>query len=311
MTMLDRRVRSFLAVARCGSFSAAARELYCSQPALSKQVAQLEHELGVELLDRSGYRATPTEAGRYLQREATAMERHERRVLAQLATYAHHTVRIGFTGSFENRALLAALQDVKRAHEGLSLEFVKCTFEESLRRLQEGDVDLCFGIEATFRQAQGIACRPLFAHRICVICSFDHPLAAFDRITPDQLADEELVVLSRAFGTGLYRDFMRACRLDGLAPRVKKEVDLFDELVFAVSIGEGVAIVSQEVVRPTEVHVAELVGSHHTSTYVVAYREGDASAAALLVADEVTALFAHSSGDAAADAPGKTGASPS
>ena len=61
--MLDKKVRFFLKVADTGSFSAAARALYITQPALSKQMTRLEEEIGVRLFDRSGYRAELTEEG--------------------------------------------------------------------------------------------------------------------------------------------------------------------------------------------------------------------------------------------------------
>lgn len=61
--MLEQRVMYFITVIEEGSFSAAARKLYLSQPALSKQISVLEKELNIQLLDRSGYRPVLTKAG--------------------------------------------------------------------------------------------------------------------------------------------------------------------------------------------------------------------------------------------------------
>ena len=60
--MLEQRVMYFITVIEEGSFSAAARKLYLSQPALSKQISVLEKELNIQLLDRSGYRPVLTKA---------------------------------------------------------------------------------------------------------------------------------------------------------------------------------------------------------------------------------------------------------
>ena len=62
-----------------------------------------------------------------------------------------------------------------------------------------------------------------------------------------------MIILSKTFSNDLYRDFMDSCKQDGFSPRIKKEVDFFDELVFSVSIGEGVAIVARSVIRENEV----------------------------------------------------------
>lgn len=66
--MLDKKIILFLKVVETGSFSAAARELYMSQPALSKQIFKLEQQAGVPLFDRSGYRVALTAAGCVLNR---------------------------------------------------------------------------------------------------------------------------------------------------------------------------------------------------------------------------------------------------
>src|SRR3954447_3512090 len=73
--MLDRRLSYFLAVAREGSFSRAAEALHVAQPAVSRQVALLEAELGVRLLDRSPAGVAVTEAGRRLAERGGALER--------------------------------------------------------------------------------------------------------------------------------------------------------------------------------------------------------------------------------------------
>lgn len=296
MPILDRRIAYFLQVAESGSFSAAARKLYLSQPALSKQISQLERELHVQLFDRSGYRPVLTEAGAYLYREATDLKDREDEILDRLAGWSRRTVRIGFTGSFENRSVLQAAQNIKRGDDRLELEFVKCTFEESLQRLLAGEVDLALGIDATFRYVQGVDCATLFSYRLCVICSFDHPLASRKTVTPEQIRDEDFIMLSKAFGTQYRKEFMRACQLDGFTPRICKEVDTFDELTFSVSIGEGIAIVSDDVVRPTEVHMAELQGSHHASSYAVACRSDETDPAVLEVRDGIIQRYATADG---------------
>ncbi|MCD8027919.1 MAG: substrate-binding domain-containing protein [Erysipelotrichaceae bacterium] len=103
------------------------------------------------------------------------------------------------------------------------------------------------------------------------MCSFDHPLSKYDEVTVEQLDNEEFILLSQNYGYQFYQDFMEACKQDGLNLKIKKEEESFDSLVFDVSIGEGIAIVSSDVVRKSEVKVISLKNSHHHSRYVIAY----------------------------------------
>src|SRR4051794_38009375 len=91
--MLDRRLLYFLAVAREGSFSRAADVLHVAQPAVSRQVALLEAEVGVRLLDRSPAGVEPTDAGRRLLERGAALEREAAALHQELR--AHGTGRRG------------------------------------------------------------------------------------------------------------------------------------------------------------------------------------------------------------------------
>ena len=150
----------------------------------------------------------------------------------------------------------------------------------------EGQVDISFGVESNFRKHPEVKYDVLYTYDICVICSFDHPFAELEYVTPEQLGKQDMVVLSRKNGVDFYNDFMEACKLDGYIPRVRKEVDTFDELVFEVSIGSGVAVVSKDVVRESEVKVIDFKDTHHASKYVIAtLKKNDDSVVEAVVAE--------------------------
>lgn len=270
--MLDKKVRFFLKVADTGSFSAAARALYITQPALSKQMTRLEEEIGVRLFDRSGYRAELTEEGKIFYQECVKLERKCQSVIRQLHERAGSTIRVGFTGSFENREILTLLNHFKQK-EQVSVTFVKNSFEECLTDLLDDRVDVSFGIESTYKFSSEIEYEFLHSYEMCVITSFDHPLAKRKEIDVKEIRNENLICLSRKFGKGFYRDFMESFERDRISPNVRKEVDTLDELIFNVSVGEGIAIVSKNVVREEEVRILDLKNSHHSSNYVIAYKK--------------------------------------
>lgn len=268
--MLDKKIHYFIKVVEEKSFSKAAEKLFLSQPNLSKQVKLLEEELGIELLDRKGYRPILTAAGEYYYAEMKKIEEWIKQVEEQLRNIDQQEIRIGFTGSFENRRILEAINTVKHQLENIKLNFIKCSFEDSQKFLLEKEIDISFGVESNFRKHPEVQYDVLYPYEMCVICSFDHPFAKLEYVTPKQLKDQKMILLSRKNGLDFYNDFIAACRLDGYTPKKKKEVNTFDELVFEISTGSGISVVSKEVVREGEVKIVEFRGSHHASNYVVA-----------------------------------------
>lgn len=284
--MLDKKVYYFITVVEEKSFSKAAQKMYLSQPNLSRQVKLLEEELGVKLLNRDGYRPVLTSAGEYYFNEIKKVQEYVEGIQNRLNTMEQQEIRIGFTGSFENRRILESLNMVKSQFDKVKLAFIKYNFEESLKRLVEGQIDISFGVESNFRKHPEVKYDVLYTYDICVICSFDHPFAELEYVTPEQLGKQDMVVLSRKNGVDFYNDFMEACKLDGYIPRVRKEVDTFDELVFEVSIGSGVAVVSKGVVRESEVKVIDFKDTHHASKYVIAtLKKNDDSVVEAVVAE--------------------------
>lgn len=274
--MLDLKNQYFIAVMEEGSFSAAAKKCYVSQPALSKQIQLLEGELNIQLLDRSYYRPKATEAGLvYYQKLKQILKEYED-MLEEIAHLDKKKIQIAFTGIVENSRAVQALRALQNEITSLKLSFVKCDFQDSLEKLLHHEVDLSFGIETTFFAQENVCFEVLFPQEICVICSFDHPFSHLSSMTVDQIKKENIIILSQKFGEKFYKRFFESCRLDQFKPHVVKEVDSFDELVFEVSIGNGIAIVSKDVVRSSDVHMIDLKDSHHESDYGVAYlRDAD------------------------------------
>ena len=118
-----------------------------------------------------------------------------------------------------------------------------------------------------------------------MVCSLDSPLAQRPYVTPADIRGEGFVIFKPEYGRLFYRDFMDLLRDDGVRPHVVKSVSSFDELVFSVSMGEGIALVSTSVVDSEQVAVVPLRESSVHSTYVCAW-QGNASPAlvALLAA---------------------------
>ena len=289
--LLDARAAYFMAVVEEGSFSAAARKLMVSQPAVSQQVAQLESLAKAPLLDRSGYRPSPTEAGRKLYNALRVAEDALAPAASALPADGP-AVTIGFTGTTQNQGLLNFTKAFRAAHPDIAISFRKASFDGCRDLLLKREIDCCFGIGATFSEVPNIATARLFECELCVICSHDNPLAACGSLTPADIANQPLVVLSPEYGRNFNRAFMEDLRADGVSRNVAKTVGSYEELVLDVSIGEGIAITSRECVDEREVAVLPYVCSNASSDYVVAWLGGDRAPSVETFIEAAKAFFA-------------------
>lgn len=289
--MLDRKIHYFITVVEEGSFSAASRKLFLSQANLSKQISLLEDELGVKLFDRGGYRPSLTSSGELFYRESIKIREQCLQLQNQLWQAEKQNIVVGFTGAFENREIMKAANAFKRENKLVEVSFLKFGFEESVKNLLNENIDISFGIESSYRHYENIQYDILYNYDICLICSFDHPFANLDSVDIEHVKKEQMILLSRKFGNDFYKDFMDSCRLDGFKPKVEKEVDSMDELIFEVSVGNGVAIVSRDVVRENEVKVLDINRTHHASNYVIAYLQKETKPIVLDYINYIKAYF--------------------
>lgn len=271
--MFDKKIIYFLTVVKEGSFSAAGRKLYLSQSAISQHIALLEDELSIQLFDRQSYRPTLTRAGELYYKGCLELVKQYQQLEETLKTSFTQTLKIGFTGSYENKDILVMINQFKKNNPNILISFVEGNFETCIHNLMENKVDVSFGLDSDFKAKPGIVYQPLHTYELCIICAFNHPLALYDEIDISKLKKESFIVLSPNFGKGFYNDFMNAFKQDGFKPKIKKYVDSLDELVFNVSIGEGIAISSTDVVRDSDVKKIRLINSHHHSEYVIGYKE--------------------------------------
>ena len=185
--MLDKKIEYFISVVQEGSFSAAARKLYLSQANLSKQISQFEAELGVSLFDRAGYKPVLTDVGNFFYKECLKIRKHTNQVLEKVGEYQQKTISIGFTGAFENRQILEAINKFRRNNDNITISINKFNFNGCVNALMTGAIDVSFGLESTFKRYKEIKYDILHDYDICLICAHDHPFAKMKKVSIDQI----------------------------------------------------------------------------------------------------------------------------
>ncbi|MGW9440629.1 LysR family transcriptional regulator [Streptomyces sp. NPDC055607] len=249
-----RHLRVLRAVAATGSFSAAARELGCTQPAVSQQMKALEASAGTPLLIRTGREMRLTEAGEVLVRHAsgilaglTAAEEE----VAAIAGLRAGRVRLVSFPSGSSTLVPTALAALRAAHPGTRVSLVEAEPPRSIEMLREGDCDiaLAFRYGAGRAEWDDLVVRPLLADRLVGLVPEGHRLAGSGPVGIGELAEESWI----AGCPRCRRQLVDVCEEAGFTPRIDFATDDYPAVVGLVGAGLGVAVLPAlaiESVRP-------------------------------------------------------------
>lgn len=193
-----RVLKYFLAVARHRNITRAAEELHLTQPTLSRQLQDLEVELGTPLFTREKRRMELTEAGLFLKARAEEMTAIEAKTLDQFAHLEDFIAGDVYLGCGETQAMrlvVQALTPLGRAYPQIHFHFISGNYEQTFDALQKGVLD--FGLLCMQTPPADFVYRQVpFDDEWGVYLRKDHPLAQKSAIAPQDLYEEQ-VILSR------------------------------------------------------------------------------------------------------------------
>ncbi len=249
-----RHLRYFIAVALEENITKAAERLRVSQPALSRQVRDLEDELGFELLERTAKSVALTEAGRVFLEEASAvLERLEAGVKAAkaVATEGSGELHVGYAPSLTVKILPPTIRAFQAERPRVKVKLHDLSSAEMLEGLRSGRLDFALIGKLATETMPGVQFEPLKAERVRLAVPLGHPLAVGGDGTAGGL-NIGAVAGEPLHGFNLreypeYGDILKVIfdRPDGRAPRLAEEHESVASLVAAVESGMGVAVVTE------------------------------------------------------------------
>lgn len=237
-------LRLFAAVIDQGGFTKAAAALNLSQPAISKSLKELEGELGLSLIDRSGRSMKVTEAGRALYaraRELFGVERIAERELRELRGLKRGVLRIGASTTIATYMLPPVLGRFHLRHPRVRIQTSSANTRAVLRMLLESRVDVAL-VEGPVAHAR-VDVIPWREDELVVISGPEHPLRAKARVDVTSLASEQFLV--REPGSGTREVSEQALARHGIRLANTMRVGGTEAMKQAVAAGLGLAIVSR------------------------------------------------------------------
>jgi DNA-binding transcriptional LysR family regulator len=245
-----RLVRSFAVVAAEGNLTRAARRLFISQPALTKQIRQLEAQLGVQLFTRSRDGMTVTAAGQALAGQSAAVLATWDKALRETkaaASRAAQVLRVGFISSAANEATQQIIAAFARRQPDWQVDMRQGAWADPTAGLAGGDVDAAL-LRLPFPGQDAVRIEVLLTEPRWVALADTHRLATREKVAFDELWDEPFMAAPEE--TGWWRDYWLAeDERQGHPVRIGAVTDKPDAWLTAIANGRGIALAPESASR--------------------------------------------------------------
>ncbi|TBL81311.1 LysR family transcriptional regulator [Paenibacillus thalictri] len=271
-----RQLQYFAKVAKKQHVTQASEELHIAQSAVSRQIHQLEEELGVQLFVQKGRKLQLTPVGKlFLNRVEEILASLDRAVneVHEFMDPEAGEIRVGFPHSLGIYFLPTVVAHFRKSHPGVKFRLRQGTFNSLIRDVMKGEIDLAF-ISPFPEKHDHVTGELLLQEELYAILPVGHPLAQLESIKLNQLKDEPFVMFSDEYS--LRTIVLDACSSAGFTPKIDFEGEETDTIRGLVAAGMGVSLLPEMAlteisqlhparVRVVEPQVTRSVGLIHRS----------------------------------------------
>lgn len=238
-----RHLLYFKTVAEELHFRKAALKLFISQPPLSRQIRELEEELGARLFDRNNKRVSLTPAGQYFKKqveEIFAKLDESKQVVKQLHENLSGELKIGYISSTYHAQLMDTLKEMRIVFPFLSVKLFEIPTIKQVKALEDGKLDI------------GIMRAPVGSEKLEVVSLFQDPfvvvvpggIKGFDKTAAlkDYLAKQPFIFFNHEYAPVYHQKLLEICQRMGFVPDITHEANNVHSILRLVEHGAGVSI---------------------------------------------------------------------
>jgi DNA-binding transcriptional LysR family regulator len=245
--MIDlRQLRYFVVAAEEEHVGRAAERLHISQSPLSRQIAQLEERLGLNLFERSQQRIRLTTDGRTFLTEARALLTHANRLESlgkRLGRGEEGGLCIGYIESAMHANVLpAALSAVREIRPGVHVALHHLSSADQLEGLRQRSLDVALVSEPPSNDDPDLTHCQLLEDPMLLALPQNHPLASIERLAPADLQDLDWIGVKSSQGENQHAEFVAACIRAGFTPQIRMEAAEPYTALGLVAAGLGIAM---------------------------------------------------------------------
>ncbi len=241
-----RHLKYFVAVAQEQNVTRAAARLHVSQPPLSRQIRDLEEELGVVLFERGAHSMRLTAAGRMFVNEAQAVLKRAEQAVQSVRAAADDRkgqINVAYAPSLTVAILPGTLRIFQTQAPGVHVNLHDLSTEEMLEGLREGRLDVALMIRPGPKALRELSFEELHTYPLCLAVHPAHALSRKRTVRLQDLVAERLIAYSKADYPEYHERLERLFEPCGRAPELAEEHDSSTSLIAAVEAGRGVALV--------------------------------------------------------------------
>ena len=271
-----RQLRYFLAVAESLHFKKAADQLFLSQPAISKQIAQLEDAIGIKLFERHSRKVELTGAGQFLQAEFTGlMASLEQSITTARARQAGQegNLRFGYVGSAMHGVIPRLLVAIRKQFPGILFDLREMDNQQQIEALLNREID--FGFVRQEVVPKNIEMYPVFTDTFSLVIPENYPIQPADFRDLAQFRDAPFVLFDPSYSKSYYQQIMQIFADSGFDPVIAHKTVQANTIYNLVECNFGVSIVPTSLKKGYQfaVHFIELEHSKHQTTLQMAWRK--------------------------------------
>jgi DNA-binding transcriptional LysR family regulator len=245
-----RHLRYFVAVAEALSFTKAAGKLHTAQPSLTRQIKDLEEEIGVQLLNRTKQQVSLTDEGRSFLADAKrllALAAETVESVRRLHSGEVRALNVGYVSNLFYDLLPKTLASFRQSVPTISVNLFDLSCGDQLRAIEAGKIDLGFAGLHEPIEMRGLQFRTIASYKTVVALPKNDPMARKSVVNLKDLEPMFFIGMSEASYPS-YRDWLtKTCDRAGFIPKILQDVDLERAMIHAVAAGLGVALVPEQV----------------------------------------------------------------
>src|SRR5437879_848730 len=245
-----RHLRYFVAVAEALSFTKGAKKLRLAQPSLTRQIKDLEQEIGVRLLDRTKREVSLTDEGKSFLADAKHVLAHSAEIIESVQRLSHHEItalNIGYVADLFYSLLPITLAALQRSFPTVSINLFDMTCGDQFRALDEGKIDLGFvGLSEPIKE-RGLQFRSIGSYKTVVALAKSNRLAKKFTIKLKELEPMFFISLSETSYPFYHHWLTKTCHRAGFWPKILQDTEIEQAMLQSIEANLGVALLPEQV----------------------------------------------------------------